>query len=391
MTQTISKNRIESVDLLKGLVMIIMALDHVRDYFHFSAYYFNPVDPAHSTIPIFMTRWVTHFCAPIFCFLAGLSAYLSGRKKTKAELSSFLVKRGLWLILMEITLVTFAWQFDPFFRMNGFAVIAVLGFSMIVLAGLIHLSRTTILIFCFIVIFGHNLLDGINLPGNFLWALIHQPGIFELSNGFKFYIDYPAIPWIAVMPLGYCCGIYYDRSFDEKRRQRLFTIAGFAAIGLFVILRWLNIYGDPVPWSVQHSSSATFMSFLNLNKYPPSLSYLLITLGSALLFLGNTENLKGRVVNFFTTFGRVPFFYYLVHLYVIHFLAATFALLSGFGWKLLVLPDWILELKSMQGYGFSLIVVYGVWLLVIAIMYPLCKAYDKYKANHKEKVWLSYL
>lgn len=386
-----SQGRIQSIDLLKGLVMVIMALDHVRDYFHCQAYLFNPVDPTQSSVPVFFTRWITHFCAPIFCFLAGLSAYMSGRKKSKSALSSFLIKRGFWLIIMELTLVTFAWQFDPQFRINGLAVIGTLGISMIFLAGLIHLPRPLILFFCSVIILGHNLLDQVQLPGNLLWSVIHHAEIFTFSNNFKFYVDYPIIPWIAVMPLGYWFGSLYNKNVDSGQRKRLLTITGGAAVILFVLIRWINLYGDPVRWTKYESGSQTIMSFLNLNKYPPSLLYLLVTLGTALIFLGNTEKLRGRIIQFFSTFGRVPFFYYLIHLYIIHLLATLFALLSGFGWKLLVLPDWIIETPGMRGYGFNLAIVYLVWLGVIAIIYPLCKQYDKYKASHREKWWLSYL
>jgi uncharacterized membrane protein len=391
MPQTLLKKRIESIDLLKGMVMVVMALDHIRDYFHWQSYYFNPVDPTQTNLPVFFSRFATHYCAPTFCFLAGLSAFMSGRKKSKRELSVFLLQRGVWLIIMELTLVNFAWQFDPYFRINGIAVIGELGFSMIFLAGALHLNRNLLLALCCIIIFGHNLLDGIRIPGSFIWAMIHQEEVFTLPSGFKFYAEYPLLPWIAVMSLGYCFGPFYDSSFDSLRRKRLFTLLGLSAIGLFLVLKWINIYGDPTRWTNLHNTTGTLVSFLNVTKYPPSLLYLLITLGPALLFLGNTEELRGRMVNFFTVFGRVPFFYYLIHLYLIHLLAALAAWLSGFGDKLLVLPDWILELPGMKGYGFSLGVVYLVWFTVIAITYPLCRSYGQYKERHKGKWWLSYL
>jgi uncharacterized membrane protein len=390
MTAT-TKTRIESIDLLKGLVMIIMALDHTRDYFHWASFYFNPSDPAQSTLPIFFTRFVTHFCAPIFSFLAGLSAFMVGRRKTKKELSAFLIKRGLWLIFIEISIVTFAWQFDPYFRINGFAVIAVLGMSMIILAGLIYVPRNALIVICCLVIIGHNLLDSINLPGNFLWALIHHQELFKYPSGFKFYMDYPIIPWFAVMALGYSIGSFYDRSVDSKKRRKVFNILGFSVIVLFFCLRAINIYGDPIQWKNFDSIDKTIMSFFNLTKYPPSLLYLLITLGPMFLFLANSEQLKGRAVSFFSTFGRVPFFYYIIHLYIIHLLAAILANFSGFGWKLLVLPDWIAEMTTLRGYGYSLILVYFVWLGVILLTYPLCKWYYKYKSGHPEKWWLGYL
>ncbi len=387
---SLTKNRIQNIDLLKGLVMVIMALDHTRDYFHSAAFLFNPADPTHSTLPIFFTRFITHFCAPSFSFLAGLSAYMVGKRKTQGDLSIFLLKRGLWLIFIELTVVTFGWQFDIQFRMNGFAVIAVLGASMIFLAGLIHLPRTFILIFSCALIFGHNLLDNIHFQDSFLWAYIHEAAIFNFSDGFKFYLDYPIIPWIAVMSLGYCFGSLYDKPFDGTKRKRILNTIGFSSIVLFIVLRWSNIYGDPIHWVTWNSGSKTLMSFLQLTKYPPSLLFLLITLGVALFFLANTEHLKGKVVDFFTTFGRVPFFFYIIHIYLIHALAMLFAQLSGWGWQLMILPDWILESPELKGYGFSLWVVYAVWVGVIISLYPLCKKFDNYKQNHKEKGWLSY-
>ena len=388
---SISKPRIQSLDVLKGLVMIIMALDHTRDYFHASAFLFNPTDPTQSTLPVFFTRFITHFCAPTFFFLAGVSAFMVGKRKSKAELSSFLIKRGLWLILVEFTLVTFAWQFDFQFRINGIAVIAMLGISMIILAALINIPRNALIILCCLVILGHNLLDRVHFPDNFLWAIIHQQEAFTLSSGFKFYLDYPIIPWFAVMALGFCFGSFYDKYFDAGKRRKIFNTIGVLAIALFFVLRASNIYGDQVRWTSFGNIESTIMSFFQLTKYPPSLLYLLITMGPMFLFLGNSEHLKGRIVSFISTYGRVPFFYYIVHLYIIHLLAVVFGLLSGFGWLLLVLPDWILELPTVRGYGFSLGVVYIVWIVVIAITYPLCRWYDNYRSRHPDKWWLSYL
>lgn len=369
--------------------MVIMALDHTRDYFHDQAYLFNPTDPLLSTLPIFFTRFITHFCAPTFSFLAGLSAYLAGRRKSRSELSVFLLKRGLWLVFIEVTIVTFAWQFDPQFRMNGFAVIWVLGVSMIVLAGLIHLPRMWIFVFSCVLIFGHNLLDNIHFPNSFLWSITHDANIFFFGD-VKFYVDYPMIPWIAVMSFGYCFGPFFDKTFDPARRKRILNIVGLSSIAMFILLRWSNVYGDPVQWSSLDNFSRTLMSFLQVSKYPPSLLYLLITLGFAFLFLANTENVKGSVTNFFSTFGRVPFFYYIIHIYLIHLIAMLFAELSGFGWRLMILPDWIVLSPEVRGYGFDLWVVYAVWIGVIALLYPLCKKFDRYKTSHKEKTWLSY-
>jgi uncharacterized membrane protein len=388
---TITKPRIQSIDLLKGLVMVIMALDHIRDYLHYPAYIFDPTDPNQSTFPIFFTRFITHFCAPIFCFLAGTSAFMVGKRKSKAELSSFLFKRGLWLVFIEMTIVNFAWYFDVYFRSPGLLVIWSLGISMIVLAGLVHLSRTFILLFSLVLILGHNLLDTVHFNGNVFWSILHEFNIFQLTDGVEFLVGYPIIPWIAVMALGYYFGAYYDSSYDGLQRKKLFNTIGIIAIVAFIILRFSNVYGDSALYTDYDTTAKDLMSFFNPSKYPPSLLYLLMTLGVAFIFLANAEKLKGKVVDFFSTFGRVPFFYYILHLYLIHLVALLFAELSGFGWQKMILADWMTEVPALRGFGFPLWVVYCVWVGVIALLYPLCKKFDAYKQSHKEKWWLSYL
>ncbi len=386
-----ASNRIQTIDLLKGLAMVIMALDHVRDYFHYSAFFFDPSDPSQSTLPIFFTRFITNFCAPTFSFLAGTSAYMVGRRKSANELSYFLVKRGLWLIFIEMTIVNFAWYFDIYFRTPGFLVIWCLGISMIVLAALLHLPKSFILLFSCALIFGHNLLDNFHFNGNFFWAILHESAVFKLSDNYNFYIDYPIIPWVAVMALGYYVGSFYDKSYDSDKRKNTFNVIGVTALILFVVLRWTNIYGESNPFKHFGSLPKDLMSFLKLTKYPPSLLYLLITLGGAFLFLANSEKLKGRIVNFFCIFGRVPFFYYILHLYLIHIVAMLFAQLTGFSWKAMILPDWLPEVSILKGFGFGLWGVYLVWIFVIALGYPLCRKFDIYKQANKEKWWLSYL
>ena len=388
---SLTKNRIESIDLLKGLVMVIMALDHTRDYFHYSANFFDPTDPTHTTLPIFFTRWVTHFCAPAFSFLAGLSAFMVGKRKTPKQLSSFLFKRGLWLVFIELTVVNFAWYFDIQFRTFGLLVIWSLGISMITLAALIHLPRKILLIFCCILIFGHNLLDNIHFSDNLLWEILHQESFFKLSDNTQLLVGYPIIPWIAVMALGYYFGSFYDKSYEASKRKKIFNIIGLSSLILFVIIRWINTYGDPTPWQHYGTISKELISFLNPAKYPPSLLYLLMTLGTTLLFLANSEKLKGKIVDFFCTFGRVPFFYYILHLYLIHITAMVFAQLSGFGWHHFILPSWIGLVPEMKGYGFNLIIVYLIWIGVVLALYPICKKFDNYKQSHKDKWWLSYL
>lgn len=388
---SLTKPRIESIDLLKGLVMVVMALDHVRDYFHYSAFMFDPADPTQSTLPIFFTRWITHFCAPAFSFLAGLSAFMVGKRKSKTELSDFLLKRGLWLVFIEMTVVNFAWYFDIYFRSPGLLVIWSLGISMIVLAALVHLPRKLILLFSLLFVFGHNLLDNIHYDDNVLWAILHEFSVFKLTDGVEFAVLYPVIPWIAVMALGYYFGSFYDNSFDSVKRKKAFNHIGISALILFIIIRFINNYGDPIPWKDDNTTTKDLISFLNPSKYPPSLLYLLMTLGATFLFLANAEKLKGKMVDFFSTFGRVPFFYYILHIYLIHLVALLFAELSGFGWQIMLLPDWVTEMSTLKGYGFRLWVVYAVWVGVIVLLYPFCKKFDKYKQTHKEKWWLSYL
>jgi len=242
----ITKTRMGSLDLLKGLVMVIMAIDHVREYFHYSAFLYDPADPTKSTLPIFFTRFITHFCAPTFCFLAGTSAFMVGKRKSRTELSGFLLKRGLWLVFIEMTVVNFAWFFDVYFRSPGLLVIWSLGISMIVLAALVHLPRKFILLFSLLLILGHNLLDNVHYNGNVLWAMLHEVAFFKLTDGIEFTILYPIIPWIAVMALGYYFGAFYDKSYDNLKRRKLFNLIGTSAIIAFVILRFSNLYGDPI-------------------------------------------------------------------------------------------------------------------------------------------------
>ncbi len=387
----IRKSRIESIDLLKGLVMIIMALDHVRDYFHYSAFFFDPTDPLKTTFPIYFTRFITNFCAPAFSFLAGLSAFMVGKRKSKKELSQFLLKRGVWLVFVEIVILSFAWLFDPNYSMIALQVIWVLGISMIFLAGLIHLPLNYILVFSCVFIFGHNLLDSVHFEGSLLWSFIHEQQIFPNIANRTLEFAYPILPWFAVMSLGYYFGSFYDSSFDQNKRKKIFNTIGICSWVLLLILRFTNVYGNLLPWIDYGNFSQNLISFLNFTKYPPSLTFLLLTLGATLLFLANTENLKGRIVDFFCVFGRVPFFYYIIHIYLIHLLALVVAEVTGFGWKTMILKMPVWFSPDLKGYGFSLPWVYLVWFGLIAILYPICKKFDRYKQSNKDKWWLSYL
>lgn len=390
-TIPIPNHRISSLDLVKGLAMIIMALDHVRDFVHAPAFLFDPADPDQTTLAIFFTRWVTHFCAPAFSFLAGMSAFMISKRKSKKELSGFLLKRGLWLVFIELTFVNFSWFFDFRFETVLLGVIWSLGISMIALAGLVYLPRLVVLIFSLILIFGHNLLDNIQFEDSILWAIFHYQNIFFLSENFLLIVGYPIIPWIAVMSFGFYFGSFYDKSFESSKRKRTFNLIGISAIVLFVGLRWTNVYGDPNDFQQFGELSKNLVSFLNPTKYPPSLLFLLMTLGGTFLLLSNSEKWKGKAVDFICSFGRVPFFYYIIHLYLIHLTAIGLAAIKGFVWeKNMILSVWLGFDMPIPGYGFPLWVVYTVWISVILLLYPLCKRFDRYKMANKDKWWLSY-
>ena len=392
---TAESKRIKSIDLLRGLVMIIMALDHVRDYFHAGAFLYEPLDLDKTSVALFFTRWITHFCAPVFMFLAGTSAFLVGQKKSRKELSIFLLTRGIWLILLELTIINFGWNFDVTFTNIYFIVIWALGISMIILAGLIHLPQKLILLIGIVLVAGHNLLDNIHVPGNTLkafgWSLLHDQNFFNW-NGKNVLVGYPVIPWIGIMALGYCLGALYTPVFGAEKRKKILLMTGSAAIALFILIRFLNTYGDPSHWSRQQSALYTFLSFIKVTKYPPSLLYTLMTLGPAILFLAFAENIKNPVSKFISVYGRVPMFYYLLHIFIIHISTLIAAeLFTNFSWRVWILKEPLWFTQTLKGYGFSLGIVYLVWLAIVIGVYPLCKWYDRYKQNHKEKWWLSYL
>jgi uncharacterized membrane protein len=382
--------RISSIDLLRGVVMIIMALDHTRDYFHADAMFYSPEDLEKTNVILFFTRWITHFCAPVFVFLAGTSAFISGQRKSKKSLSFFLITRGLWLMFLEVTVVGFGWGFNIRLPFTGLAVIWALGVCMIALAGIIHLPLRAILALGILLVFGHNLLDGIHFD-NFFWAELHETQIFRVDENHLVRTAYPVLAWIGIICLGYCCGHFYLKKVLQPVRQRWLLVMGFSAVFLFIILRAINMYGDPLPWSQQRSWPFTIVSFLNTTKYPPSLMYTLMTLGPALLFLAFTENASNRFTKPVIHIGRVPMFYYLLHIYLIHFLAMLAAEFSGFDWRDMILQRRTWVDPQLKGYGFSLLATYAVWIGVVLILYPFCKWYDRYKSTHKDKWWLSYL
>ena len=396
----LSPKRIDSIDIIRGLAMVIMALDHVRDYFHIGANTDDPLNLATTSPALYFTRWITHFCAPIFVFLSGTSIYLQSLRKTKKELGIFLLKRGLWLIIAEWTIIAFAWTFNTNFNILPLQVIWAIGISMFILGLLIlaRLSYSLILALGILIVAGHNLLDiPESKPGfeaGFWWDLLHH-GVFKLypiGDNRVLMMVYPFLPWTGLMMLGYCAGKLFTPSFSPEARKKLLLQMGGGLIALFVVLRFINLYGDPVPWTKQDSPFYTFLSFLKINKYPPSLLYLCITIGPALILLALIESIKNRFTGFMVTFGRTAFFYYILHLYLIHVVAAIFFFARGHSFA---------EARNVgkkfpfmyvaPGEGNGLLVVYAVWLGVILLLYPLCKKYDRYKTAHKEKWWLSYL
>lgn len=389
-------SRIASIDLLRGFIMIIMALDHVRDYFHADAFVYDPLDLSKTSVALFFTRWITHYCAPLFMFLSGTSAFLVGERKSKKELSLFLLKRGVWLIFLELTVIHWGWYFNFVGQGVDLIVIWALGISMIVLAGLIYLPMWAIISIGGIMVAGHNLLDGVHVPGNTLqgfgWALLHEQQAFTY-NGFLILVGYPIIPWVGVMALGYGLGQLYKKDYPVEKRKKLLLTLGFSLVALFIIIRFINVYGDGHAWSQQSTPMFTVLSFLNTVKYPPSLLYLLMTIGPALLFLAWSERTPGWLGQRVSIFGRVPLFYYILHLYLLHLLAMFATSFSGHQWSDMVLDNalWTGRVDQLKGYGFSLGVTWLVWILVVVLLYPLCKWYDQYKRSHKDQWWLSYL
>jgi uncharacterized membrane protein len=376
--------------------MIIMALDHVRDYYHINAFTGNYPENMESTnIILFATRFITHYCAPVFVFLAGTSAFLYGQNKTTGQLSKFLVTRGLWLIFVEIVINNFLWWFDPTFGFTNLQVIWAIGVCMIALGITIYLPRKLILLLGLLIVFGHNLLDGIvkegDNIGSILWYFLHQSSGISYAENKMLWFSYPVLPWIGVMLLGFCFGSLYKKDSSKELRRKYLLKMGVGSVVLFFILRGINIYGDLVPWEAQESTDKTIISFFNANKYPPSLIYLLMTLGPAFIFLYLIENIQNSITRFLVVFGRVPFFYYILHILIIHLGAIIGLLITSKDWKLMILDNETMMSGALQGYGYPLVTVYLIWIIIVGILYPICKKYMSYKLNNKDKWWLSYL
>ncbi len=364
--------------------MIVMALDHVRDFF--TNAHFDAMDVTRTTPAYYLTRFVTHFCAPTFVFLAGTSAFLQlARGKPKLVLARFLLTRGLWLVFLELTVVRFGWSLNLDYHFIGVQVIWALGWSMVALAPLVLLPPPVTAAIGLAIVGLHDLADRVQST-SWLWHVLHEPGLILLPQQRRLFVVYPLVPWVGVMATGFGFGKLIA---DPRERKSRMLVLGALLTLMFAVLRGSNVYGDPHPWSPQASFGATVGAFLNCEKYPPSLSFLLMTLGPAIALLVPLERFHGAAANVVRTFGRVPLFYYLFHVLLIHVLAVVLAavryghVIGG----MFALPfNWHVP----TDYGYSLPVVYLLWVLVVVMLFPLCRWFEGVKQRSKSP-WLSYL
>lgn len=384
--------RLESIDMLRGLAIVFMALDHSRDFFSNAHFFFNPADLAQTTVGFFITRWITNFCAPVFIFLSGVGVFFAfSHGKTLGQMQKTLVVRGLWLIFLEFTLVRFGWFFNFDYHYVKIGVIWAIGWCFIVLAGLMFLPRWLVGLLGLAMVGGHNLLDSLRPEtfGSFswLWHILHVPGMLEPAPGFKAFVLYPLIPWIGLMAAGYAFGPVLR--WEASQRRKLLLELAMGLMLAFVILRGFNLYGDPTPWTTQPTLFFTCFSFLNCQKYPPSLLYLLITIGPAFLVLAWGEKLPGLIIRPLVIFGRVPFFFYVLHLPLLHAMAV------GVDWVRYGEAPWLFANPPSQvwpmDYTYDLVMTYLAWITATLILYPACHWYADLKSRHRDWWWLYYL
>lgn len=380
--------RVESVDVVRGVIMIIMALDHTRDFFGIPGQ--SPTNLATATAALFLTRWITYFCAPVFFLLTGTGAALSLKRKSLGDLSRYLFTRGLWLIVVEVVAARcFAYQFNVDYQVTMLLVLWALGWAMIALAAIVRLPLPTVAAAGLAMIAGHNLFDGVR-SANPLWAILHAPGFVLNTPGHVVFVAYPLIPWIGVTAVGFALGAVYR--WNAGRRRAFLVRAGVAATAAFAVLRGVNIYGDPARWTHQQTGLFTVLSFLNTTKYPPSLLFLLMTLGPALILLALVDQRTPAMLEPALIIGKVPMFYYVLHFALIHLLAVAVCYLR-YG-----RAHWMFESPDLgnypfsppPGWGYHLPIVYLVWLAVVVSMYPLCRWFAGVKARRRDP-WLSYL
>jgi uncharacterized membrane protein len=383
----IARARIQSIDTVRGVIMVIMALDHTRDFFGFPGD--SPTNLAQASAALFFTRWITNMCAPVFFLLTGTGAYLALRKKTKRELSRFLFTRGLWLIFLEqVVMRGFGWQFNFDYHLSMLVVLWALAWAMIFLSALVYLPTAAVTLIGIVMIAGHNLLDSIR-SANPLWSILHSPNFLVNTPQHVVFVTYPLIPWIGVTAAGYGLGQIY--SWPPDRRKAFLLRLGTILTAAFLVLRGINLYGDPARWSHQKSALFTALSFLNTTKYPPSLLFLLMTLGPALVFLWAMDSGTPAWLRPAYTIGKVPLFYFLLHVPLIHVLAIIICYLR-YGQV-----HWMFESPGLgqfpvtppPGWGFSLPVVYLIWIFVVIALYPLCVWFAGLKQRCND-AWLSY-
>jgi len=390
--RTSSVKRIQSIDIVRGFVMIIMALDHVRDLLHSTSVTQSPTDLNTTSPVLFFSRWITYLCAPTFVFLSGTSAYLSFQSTDNVKaFRNFLLKRGIWLIVLEFTLINFALWFDIQFRILMLQVIAAIGFGFVLLSVLLKVNTKILAIIALLIIGGQNMIQPFlkteTATWNTIFAVLFQQKMIVASSNFMFLVAYPLIPWFGIMLLGFACGQLFLR---DKRRQKTLLTFGVIALLLFFMLRLMNGYGDPGPWSQQKDTIFTVLSFFNVTKYPPSLQFDLLFLGIMFLILAIADKAAGKFSNILSVYGKVPLFYYLLHLYVIRIAVFIMVFAQGFYWKDLSFAPFQFGRPASPS-GISLAAVYIVWLTIVIMLYPLCKWYSDYKMNNKEKNWLRYL
>jgi uncharacterized membrane protein len=387
----LTDKRISSLDIFRGMIMILMALDHTRDFFHVDAFKFMAEDLTQTTPGLFLTRWITHFCAPGFAFLAGISAFLYGSKtNSKKELASYLITRGLILVLLELTVVRFGWRFEIDYSSISGLVIWALGWGMVFLAALIYLPKYILAALSISILLFHNLLDLVPVPENkileFILTFFHRSADVNIHDSFGIFILYPVLPIIGLMGLGYTLGEWYKTGADANKRQGDLIISGSVMIVLFIIVRLINHYGDPSPWTDQKNPLFTILSFINVTKYPMSLDYVLMTIGPSLLLLAFIEKVRTSVLSPVAVIGRVSLVFYIIHIYLIHFLALCLATITH--------PEkmhdiWGGKWNKLAQYGQSLPVVYLIWIGIVTILYYICIRYGAFKRKSPLK-WLRY-
>ena len=384
--------RVASIDIVRGIVMIIMALDHTRDLIHINSVTQQPTNLLTTSPALFFTRWITHLCAPTFVFLSGTSAYISFKnKKNIDDTRRFLLSRGLWLIVVEFTLVNFGLWFDIHFNVFLFDVIATIGFGFIILSLLLKSSLRTIAIIGLAIIFLHNLIP-LAAPANAslverILLAFFSPGAFPLDGERLFVMGYPPIPWLGIMLVGFAAGKLFEMPIAQRRS--IFLKIGAACLILFIIVRAINIYGDPFPYTTQKNSLFTFLSFMNITKYPPSLIFCLATLGIMFIILALVEGMKNKLTDIAVVYGKVPLFYFIVHWYILHPIMFLIVFMQGYKSSDLLFGFNLGRPKGTS--GVNLLYTYIIWIGVVILLYPLCKWYGQYKEKHKEKKWLRYL